>query len=98
MKRKEGTKRGEEQWEEISWDQALTEIAEKMEDIKALLRQRSLTSSTAPAFWAPRWPARGRLRPHHRPDYCRSMSYLDHYSDYSTTAITQAYPYFMAGG
>lgn len=35
MKRKEGTKRGEEQWEEISWDQALTEIAEKMKDIKA---------------------------------------------------------------
>ncbi|MGO8411520.1 molybdopterin-dependent oxidoreductase, partial [Rhizobium ruizarguesonis] len=35
MKRKPGTKRGDEQWVTISWDQALDEIAEKMKKIKA---------------------------------------------------------------
>ncbi|MCC6475303.1 MAG: molybdopterin-dependent oxidoreductase, partial [Burkholderiales bacterium] len=35
MKRKAGTKRGDEQWETISWEQALDEIAEKMTDIKS---------------------------------------------------------------
>ena len=35
MKRKPGTKRGEGQWVEISWKQALDEIAEKMKALKA---------------------------------------------------------------
>lgn len=33
MKRVPGTKRGDGQWEEISWDQALTEIAEKYKSL-----------------------------------------------------------------
>jgi anaerobic dimethyl sulfoxide reductase subunit A len=33
LKRKEGTRRGDDQWEEISWDQALDEIAEKYKQI-----------------------------------------------------------------
>lgn len=35
LKRKPGTKRGDGEWIEISWDQALDEIAEKMKDIKS---------------------------------------------------------------
>ncbi|MDI9629647.1 MAG: molybdopterin-dependent oxidoreductase [Acidobacteriota bacterium] len=35
LKRKTGTKRGENQWEEISWEQALDEIAEKYRQILA---------------------------------------------------------------
>ncbi|MEW6906615.1 DMSO/selenate family reductase complex A subunit [Trueperella pyogenes] len=95
MKRKEGTKRGEEQWEEISWDQALTEIAEKMKDIKAKYGNEAFYiqygTGTLGAVMSCSWP------PDATPQ-ARLLNifggYLDHYSDYSTTAITQAYPYF----
>ena len=33
LKRKEGTKRGDGEWEEISWEQALDEIADKMKEL-----------------------------------------------------------------
>lgn len=95
MKRKEGTKRGEEQWEEISWDQALTEIAEKMKDIKNRYGNEAFYiqygTGTLGAVMSCSWP------PNNTP-MARLLNafggYLDHYSDYSTTAITQAYPYF----
>lgn len=95
MKRKAGTKRGEEQWETISWDQALDEIAAKMKDIKSRYSNEAFYinygTGTLGATMAKSWP----------PDetaFARLLNtwggYLDHYSDYSTTAITAAYPYF----
>ena len=95
MKRKAGTKRGDEQWETISWEQALDEIADKMKDIKARYGNESFYinygTGTLGATMAKSWP------PDETP-FARLMNtwggYLDHYSDYSTTAITAAYPYF----
>jgi anaerobic dimethyl sulfoxide reductase subunit A len=95
MKRKEGTKRGEEQWETISWDQALDEIAAKMKDIKANYGNEAFYinygTGTLGATMARSWP------PDQTP-FARLLNtyggYLDHYSDYSTTEITAAYPYF----
>ncbi|MDO5723785.1 MAG: molybdopterin-dependent oxidoreductase [Flaviflexus sp.] len=95
MKRKPGTKRGEGQWEEISWDQALTEIAEKMKDIKAKYGNEAfyinygtgVLGSTMACSWPPDATPIARM-------LNTFGGYLDHYSDYSTTEITQAYPYF----
>ena len=95
MKRKPGTKRGEEQWEEISWDQALDEITDKMKEIKAEYGNEAFYinygTGTLGSTMACSWP------PDATP-FARLMNtwggYLDHYSDYSTTEITQAYPYF----
>lgn len=95
LKRKEGTKRGDEQWEEISWDQAFTEIAEKMQDIKAKYGNEAfyiqygtgVLGSTMSCSWPPEASPGARL-------LNAFGGYLDHYSDYSTTNITQAYPYF----
>lgn len=95
MKRKPGTKRGEEQWETISWEQALDEIAEKMKEIKATYGNEAFYinygTGTLGATMARSWP------PEETP-FARLMNtwggYLDHYSDYSTTEITAAYPYF----
>lgn len=95
LKRKEGTKRGDGQWEEISWDQALDEIADKMRQIKADYGNEAFYinygTGTLGATMACSWPPNGTA-------FARLMNtwggYLDHYSDYSTTEITQAYPYF----
>lgn len=95
MKRKPGTKRGEEQWEEISWEQALDEITDKMKEIKAKYGNEAFYinygTGTLGSTMACSWP------PDATP-FARLMNtwggYLDHYSDYSTTEITQAYPYF----
>lgn len=95
MKRKAGTKRGEEQWETISWDQALDEIAAKMKEIKATYGNEAFYinygTGTLGSTMARSWP------PDETP-FARLMNtwggYLDHYSDYSTTEITAAYPYF----
>lgn len=95
MKRKKGTKRGEEQWETITWDQALDEIAEKMKDIKSRYGNEAFYinygTGTLGSTMARSWP------PDETP-FARLMNtwggYLDHYSDYSTTEITQAYPYY----
>ena len=95
LKRKPGTRRGDGQWEEISWEQALTEIAEKMTRLKADYGNEAFYinygTGTLGATMACSWP----------PDqtaFARLMNcwggYLDHYSDYSTTEITAAYPYF----
>ncbi len=95
MKRKPGTKRGEEQWETISWDQALDEIAEKMKDIKARYGNEAFYinygTGTLGATMDMSWPPDGTA-------FARLLNtfggYLDHYSDYSTTEITTAYQYF----
>jgi len=98
MKRVKGSKRGEEKWEEISWDQALDEIAAKMKQIKDEYGNEAIYinygTGTLGATMACSWP------PDATP-FARLMNtwggYLDHYSDYSTTAITAAYPYFYGG-
>ncbi|HEX7657847.1 MAG TPA: DMSO/selenate family reductase complex A subunit [Pseudonocardiaceae bacterium] len=95
MKRKPGTKRGDEQWETISWDQALDEITAKMKEIKAKYGNEAFYinygTGTLGSTMACSWP------PDASP-FARLMNtwggYLDHYSDYSTTEITAAYPYF----
>lgn len=95
MKRKAGTKRGDGQWETISWDQALDEIADKMTEIKGTYGNEAIYinygTGTLGATMARSWP------PDESP-FARLMNtwggYLDHYSDYSTTEITSAYPYF----
>lgn len=95
MKRKPGTKRGEEQWETISWEQALDEIAAKMKEIKSKYGNEAFYinygTGTLGATMAKSWP------PEETP-FARLLNtwggYLDHYSDYSTTEITAAYPYF----
>lgn len=95
MKRKAGTKRGEEQWETISWDQALDEIGAKMKEIKSKYGNEAFYinygTGTLGSTMAKSWP------PDQSP-FARLMNtwggYLDHYSDYSTTEITAAYPYF----
>ncbi|MDO4665847.1 MAG: molybdopterin-dependent oxidoreductase [Actinomycetaceae bacterium] len=95
MKRKPGTKRGDGQWVEISWDQALTEIAAKMKEIKKEYGNEAfyiqygtgVLGSTMACSWPPDATPMARL-------LNIFGGYLDHYSDYSTTNITQAYPYF----
>ncbi|MDT3766641.1 molybdopterin-dependent oxidoreductase [Gleimia hominis] len=98
LKRKAGTKRGDDQWEEISWDQALTEIAQKMKEIKRDYGNEAfyinygtgVLGSTMSCSWPPNTTPVARLLNLYG-------GYLDHYSDYSTTGITQAYPYFYGG-
>ncbi len=95
LKRVAGTKRGEEQWEEISWEQALQEITDKMKEIKQQYGNEAFYinygTGTLGSTLACSWP------PDATP-FARLLNtwggYLDHYSDYSTTEITQAYPYF----
>ena len=95
LKRKPGTARGAGMWEEISWDQALDEIGDKMIQLKKDYGNESFYiqygTGTLGAMMACSWP------PDNTP-FARLLNcfggYLDHYSDYSTTEITQAYPYF----
>lgn len=98
LKRKDGTKRGAGEWEQISWEQAISEIAAKMTDIKSRYGNESIyinygtgvLGSTMACSWPPDQTGFARLM------NCWG-GYLDHYSDYSTTEITQAYPYFYGG-
>ncbi|MCT3014689.1 molybdopterin-dependent oxidoreductase [Propionibacterium freudenreichii] len=95
LKRKPGTKRGDEQWQEISWDQALDEIAAKMTQIKADYGNEAIYinygTGTLGSTISKSCDADVSA-------FARLMNtwggYLDHYSDYSTTEITAAYPYF----
>ena len=95
MKRKPGTKRGDGEWEEISWEQAITEITDKIKELKDQYGNESLyinygtgvLGSTMACSWPPDASPFARL-------LNTIGGYLDHYSDYSTTEITQAYPYF----
>lgn len=98
LKRREGTKRGEGKYDPISWETAFKEIAEKMKDIKSKYGNEAFYinygTGTLGSTMACSWP------PDNTP-FARLMNcwggYLDHYSDYSTTEITQAYPYFYGG-
>lgn len=95
LKRKPGTKRGEGEWVEISWDQALDEITDKMKEIKSKYGNEAFyinygtgtLGATVSTSWPPDSTAFARLL------NCWG-GYLDHYADYSTTEITSAYPYF----
>ena len=94
LKRKPGTKRGDGEWGEISWEQALDEIAEKMKDIKSTYGNEAfylqygigVIGATIARSWLPV-----------ETPFARLMNlwggYLNHYSDYSTAQITSAYPY-----
>ncbi|WP_257182972.1 DMSO/selenate family reductase complex A subunit [Corynebacterium cystitidis] len=94
LKRKPGTERGAGEWEEISWDQALDEIADKMKQLISDYGNESIYLSygtgTIGGTIARSWP------PVETP-FARLMNliggYLNHYSDYSTAQITAAYPY-----
>ncbi|AKV59096.1 dimethyl sulfoxide reductase [Corynebacterium riegelii] len=94
LKRKPGTKRGDGEWVEISWEQALDEIADKMKGLLAQYGNESIYlaygTGTIGATIARSWP------PVETP-FARFMNliggYLNHYADYSTAQITAAYPY-----
>ena len=93
LKRKPGTKRGDGEWVEISWEQALDEIADKMKEIKRDYGNESIyiqyatgvTGSTIRRSSAKASP------------FARLMNlwggYLNFYSDYSTAQITSSYPF-----
>lgn len=93
LKRKPGTKRGDGEWVEISWDQALDEIADKMKQLIKDYGNESIYinygTGTLGGTIARSWP------PAETP-FARLMNliggYLNHYADYSTAQITAAYP------
>ncbi len=95
LKRVPGTERGAGQWEEISWEQALDEIADKMKQLLADYGNESIYlnygTGTIGATIARSWP------PVETP-FARLMNliggYLNHYGDYSSAQIAGAYPYF----
>ncbi|WKD58814.1 DMSO/selenate family reductase complex A subunit [Corynebacterium caspium] len=94
LKRKPGTKRGDNQWVEISWEQALDEIADQMKHLINTYGNESIylaygtgvIGSTIARSWPPA-----------QTPFARLMNliggYLNHYADYSTAQITGAYPY-----
>lgn len=94
LKRKPGTKRGDGEWEEISWEQALDEIADKMKELLDKYGNESIYlnygTGTLGATISRSWPPAETA-------FARLMNliggYLNHYSDYSTAQITSAYPY-----
>ena len=94
LKRKPGTKRGDGEWIEVSWEEALDDIAAKMKELIDKYGNESIYlnygTGTLGATVARSWP------PAQTP-FARLMNliggYLNHYSDYSTCQITAAYPY-----
>ncbi|MDO4613036.1 MAG: molybdopterin-dependent oxidoreductase [Actinomycetaceae bacterium] len=94
LKRKPGTKRGDGQWVEVSWEEALDDIAQKMKELIATYGNESIYlnygTGVLGATMSRSWP------PAETP-FARLMNliggYLNHYSDYSTCQITSAYPY-----
>ena len=84
-------KRGEDKWEEISWDEAMDTIAKKLKELIAKHGNESIflnygtgvLGATVATSWPPRATAIARLM------NCVG-GYLDHYSDYSTGQITAA--------
>lgn len=53
LKRKEGTERGAGEWEQISWDQATTEIAEKIVEIQTKYGPKAMCFSTGSGNYGP---------------------------------------------
>ncbi|HIT44839.1 MAG TPA: molybdopterin-dependent oxidoreductase [Candidatus Aphodovivens excrementavium] len=47
LKRVEGTERGAGEWERISWEQAIQEIADKIKDIQSTYGERAMTFNSA---------------------------------------------------
>lgn len=94
LRRKKGTMRGDGEWEEISWEEALDGIAAKMKELIKKYGNESIYinygTGVLGATIARSWP------PAETP-FARLMNliggYLNHYSDYSTCQITSAYPY-----
>ena len=84
-------KRGEGKWEEISWDEAMTTIADKLKELIKTHGNESIflnygtgvLGATVATSWPPRDTAIARLM------NCVG-GYLDHYSDYSTGQIAAA--------
>lgn len=84
-------KRGEEKWEEISWDEAFTVIADKLKELIASHGNESIylnygtgvIGATLATSWPPRATAIARLM------NCVG-GYLDHYNDYSAGNIEAA--------
>ena len=90
-----GTKRGEGKYEEISWDQAISEIAEIMKGVKEEYGNDAFyiqygtgqLGGTVSKSWAPDVTALARMM------NCWG-GYLRHYCDYSTGQITWELPLF----
>lgn len=98
LRRKPGTKRGDGQWEEITWEEALDTIAD---NIKRLVKEygnesiylnygTGVLGATLSCSWPPAETPFARLMNLYG-------GYLNHYSDYSTCQITSAYPYHYGG-
>ena len=99
LKRKEGTERGAGEWEEISWEQALDEIAQKLTELKDEYGNESFyinygtgtLGGTVTCSWPNASSAMARLL------NCWG-GYLDHYGTYSTAEISAATPYQYGSG
>lgn len=84
-------KRGEEKWEEISWDEAFTLIADKLKELIAEYGNESIylnygtgvLGATVATSWPPRATAVSRLM------NCIG-GYLDHYNDHSAGNVEAA--------
>lgn len=91
LKRKPGTKRGDGEWIEISWEQALDEIADKMKEILRDYGNEAVyinyATGTIGSTMSYCYPGA----------FARLMNlmggYLSYYADYSTAQITSAYPF-----
>ena len=94
LKRKPGTKRGDGEWIEVTWEEALDEIAATIRRLIDTYGNESIYlnygTGALGATVSRSWP------PAETP-FARLMNlvggYLNHYSDYSTCQITSAYPY-----
>ena len=96
LKRKPGTKRGAGEWEEISWEQALDEVAAGIDKFRKDPQYGPQSvhviygTGTTAGNMTRRNPLRSLL--------AASGGYLDYQADYSTAQITAATPYTYGGG
>lgn len=95
LRRVEGTKRGEGQYDEISWDEAITEIANTMKEIKGEYGNDAFYIQYGTGQLG------GSVAKSWHPDntaFARLMNlwggYLRHYCDYSTGQINWELPLF----
>lgn len=98
LKRREGTKRGENLWDEISWGQALDEIAAKYEQILDQYGPESVfptygtgvVSGNITSSYTPYGGPVARL-------FNLKGGFLGYYGDYSTGGITEAMRLTLGG-
>lgn len=91
-------KRGSGQWQEISWDEAFTLIADKLKDLISTHGNESIylnygtgvLGATIATSWPPRATAISRLM------NCVG-GYLDHYNDYSAGNVEAALDFHYGG-